>query len=259
MQELSSGELKKNWVSELASINYQVKKRVGNEEKFDIRKILNCIHRAMAGYEKDINVSLLVDEVIKSSFHGISTINIEEALVLAATSFIEKDPAYSAVAARLLLQKLYKEITKKSLTEGRLVDAYKKSFIEGIETGVELNIFDKQLLEFDLERLAEIIQPNRDTLFEYLGIQTISDRYLIKNEKTKQRIELPQSFWMRISMGVALNEKDKNGKAIEFYNLLSTMKFVSSTPTLLHSGLTRPQLSSCFLSTVEDDLAHIFK
>lgn len=261
MQEINvSNEIENNsWVSKLSNINYTVKKRVGKEEKFNIKKVISCIQRASAGFEKDIDTQLLINEVIKSSFHGISTTNIEEALVLAATSFIEKDPAYSTVAARLLLQKLYKEITKKSLTSNNLKQEYKKAFIAGIKNGVELKILSEDLLSFDLERLSNAIDAERDNLFGYLGLQTISDRYLIKNEKTKIRLELPQCFWMRIAMGLALNEKNKEEKTLEFYNVLSTMKFVSSTPTLLHSGLMRPQLSSCFLSTVTDDLHEIFK
>lgn len=261
MQEinLSNETETTGWVSKLANLNYSVKKRVGKEEKFDVKKIVSCIQRASAGIEKFIDDKLILEEVIKSSFHGISTINIEEALVLAVTTFIEKDPAYSKVAARLLLQKLYKEVTKKSLTNGKLKEEYKKSFVDGIKLGVELSILSPDLLNFDLAKLADAIDIERDDLFGYLGLQTISDRYLIKNEKTKVRLELPQSFWMRIAMGLSLNEKNKEEKAIEFYNILSTMKFVSSTPTLLHSGLMRPQLSSCFLSTVQDDLHEIFK
>lgn len=261
MQEinLSNETETTGWVSKLANLNYSVKKRVGKEEKFDVKKIVSCIQRASAGIEKFIDDKLILEEVIKSSFHGISTINIEEALVLAVTTFIEKDPAYSKVAARLLLQKLYKEVTKKSLTNGKLIEEYKKSFVDGIKFGVELSILSPDLLNFDLVKLAAAIDIERDDLFGYLGLQTISDRYLIKNEKTKVRLELPQSFWMRIAMGLSLNEKNKEEKAIEFYNILSTMKFVSSTPTLLHSGLMRPQLSSCFLSTVQDDLHDIFK
>jgi ribonucleoside-diphosphate reductase alpha chain len=261
MQELNlSNETENNnWVSKLSNITYTVKKRVGKEEKFNIKKVISCIQRASAGFEKYIDTQLLLDEVIKSSFHGISTTNIEEALVLATTAFIEKDPAYSKVAARLLLQKLYKEITKKSLSGNMLKSEYKKAFITNIKAGVDLKIFTPELLNFDLEKLANTIDSERDDLFGYLGLQTISDRYLIKNEKTKVRLELPQCFWMRIAMGLALNENNKEEKAIEFYNVLSTMKFVSSTPTLLHSGLMRPQLSSCFLSTVKDDLHEIFK
>lgn len=261
MQEinLSNETETTGWVSKLANLNYSVKKRVGKEEKFDVKKIVSCIQRASAGIEKFIDDKLILEEVIKSSFHGISTINIEEALVLAVTTFIEKDPAYSKVAARLLLQKLYKEVTKKSLTNGKLIEEYKKSFVDGIKFGVELSILSPDLLNFDLVKLAAAIDIERDDLFGYLGLQTISDRYLIKNEKTKVRLELPQSFWMRIAMGLSLNEKNKEEKTIEFYNILSTMKFVSSTPTLLHSGLMRPQLSSCFLSTVQDDLHDIFK
>ena len=261
MQKLkvSNDTENRSWFNELSNISYTVKKRIGIEEAFNVKKVINCIQRAAAGFEKDIDIKLLLNEVIKNSFNGISTINIEEALVLAATTFIEKDPAYNRVAAKLLLQKLYKEITKKSLALDLLQKEYQQAFLVGIKTGIELGILSSNLLTFDLEKLSSALKIERDNLFEYLGLQTISDRYLIKDEKTKIRLELPQCFWMRIAMGLALNEKDKEAKAIEFYNVLSTMRFVSSTPTLLHSGLIRPQLSSCFLSTVGDDLIDIFK
>ena len=138
--------------------------------------------------------------------------------------------------------------------------AYRQSFIKGIQKGVEFGHFDPRFLNFDLDLLSKNLVLDRDHEFEYLGLQTLYERYLAKLGGSKdEMLETPQAFWMRVAMGISLNEPQPNERAIEFYNLLSQLLFVSSTPTLLHSGLVRAQLSSCFLSTVNDDLNHIFK
>ena len=144
-----------------------------------------------------------------------------------------------------------------SVNEHTLEDEYRKAFISGINLGVENKYLDEKLLNFDLEKLSLAIDIERDELFEFLGIQTLYERYLQKHEE--KRFELPQAFWMRVAMGLAFNENNKEARAIEFYNVLSKMQFVSSTPTLFHSGTPHPQLSSCYLTTVSDDLSHIFK
>lgn len=237
--------------------SYVVVKRKGEKVNFDLQKVLDCISRASAGLEKFVDINLIANEVVKNIFDNIPTAGIEEVLVLSACAFIERDPAYSYVAARLLLQKLYKEVFNESINQVQLKQYYREAFVNGIKRGVNLGIFDKRLLEFDLEKLSQSLIIENDLLFEYLGIQTVYDRYLAK--ENKKRIETPQAFWMRIAMGLALIEENKTEKAIEFYDILSEMRFVSSTPTLLHSGLTRPQLSSCYLTTIEDDLENIFK
>src|SRR5690606_18794206 len=126
-----------------------------------------------------------------------------------------------------------------------------------IETAVEAELLDPRLAEFDLERLAQAIRPERDLLFRYMGLQTLYDRYLIHHKG--RRIELPQFFWMRVAMGLALLEEEPEERAIEFYEVLSTFHFCSSSPTLFNAGTRHPQLSSCYLTTIEDDLEHIFK
>ena len=155
------------------------------------------------------------------------------------------------------MQRLYKEGIGVSVNEHTLEDEYRKTFISGIALGVENKYLDEKLLDFDLEKLSLAIDIERDSLFEFLGIQTLYERYLQKHEE--KRFELPQAFWMRVAMGLAFNENNKEARAIEFYNVLSKMQFVSSTPTLFHSGTLHPQLSSCYLTTVSDDLSHIFK
>ena len=249
-------EKKKNIEKSLLG-RLKVKKREGRTSLFDINKVRKSIARAATGFEKDVSVDLTSKEVIKNVFDGIGTNEIEKALILASVSFIEKDPAYNYISANLFLQRLYKEVIEKSTTGDSLDSSYREAFIRGIKKGADADVFDKRLLDFDLESLAFGLKIERDSLFEYIGIQTLYERYFSKIEG--KRIELPQAFWMRVAMGLALDEKDKDQKALEFYEVISSMRFVPSTPTLFHSGLTRPQLSSCYLTTVQDDLHHIFK
>ena len=177
--------------------------------------------------------------------------------MLATASFIERDPAYSRLAASLLLQKLRKEVLGKSLREEEIDGAYREAFVAGIRRGVEEGLFDSRLAEFDLQLLTASLKPERDLQFQYLGVQTLYDRYFVR--LGDRCLELPQAFWMRVAMGLAIEEDDRTGRALEFYDLMSQLYYVPSTPTLFHSGTVRPQLSSCYLTTVSDDLDHIFK
>ena len=237
--------------------SYNVVKRNENVVDFDKQKILDSIKRASIGFENAVDINLIFNEFIKNIFNKISTIKIEDALILGVTSLIEKDPAYNYVAARLLLQKSYKEAIGKSVKNETLNASYKEAFKNGIHKAIDLNIADKKLLDFNLEELANALVIERDNIFGYLGLQTLYGRYFLKKDSI--RFELPQAFWMRVAMGLSLNEVNKEESTIKFYNVLSMMRFISSTPTLLHSGLTRPQLSSCYLTTIKDDLEHIFK
>lgn len=224
---------------------------------FDTNKLRSTLIRAAQGFEKDINIEFVIQEITKSIFDKITTKDIEKILILVTVACIEKDPAYSFLSARLLLKKIYKEVIGFSTSDDTLKVAYQESFIKGIHKGVELGLVDPRLLEFDLETLSRALDISRDEKFEYLGIQTIYEKYLLRDDEL--RIELPQAFFMRTAMGLSLLEKGKTERAIEFYNQLSSFRFMSSTPTLLHAGLRRAQLSSCFLTTVEDDLHNIFK
>ncbi|NOZ81054.1 MAG: ribonucleoside-diphosphate reductase subunit alpha, partial [DPANN group archaeon] len=234
-----------------------VKKKDGSVSLFSRDKIGACIQRAAKGHEDEVDTHLIIDEVIKNVYDGITSDDIGKALVLATVAFIEKDPAYSTVAARLYLQQIHREVHGSSLSEDAFGMAYRKAFIAGIGKGVDSGMMDKRMLDFDLERLSRGLVPERDDLFRYIGVQTLYERYLMKIDD--RRIELPQSFWMRVAMGLALNEEQKEEKALEFYRMLSSLRFVCSTPTLFHAGLSHPQLSSCYLTTIKDDLGHIFK
>ncbi len=232
-------------------------KRDGKKVIFDPKKIKDTISRASKGYESDISSQLISKEVTNNVFDGVKTQDIEKALILAASSYIERDPAYGFVAGRLFLQKIYKEVIDQSITQDFLPFAYRESFVKNIKKGVELGLFDKRLLDFDLEELSYGLKLERDEKLQYMGIQTLYERYFQKLEG--RRLELPQGFWMRVAMGLAIDEEEKEKRALEFYDVLSTLRFVSSTPTLFHSGTSYAQLSSCYLTTVLDDLTHIFK
>lgn len=236
---------------------FSVVKPDGIRETVNEKRLRQTISWACIGYEAFVNQELILKETVKNLFDGITPSAIADALIMATIAFIEQDPIYSKVAVRLQLKKLFRQVTHNSLMRTDNDAIYRKSFINGITTGIELELLDRRLADFDLEYLSQQLDLSRDSLFDYMGIHTLYKRYFLKYET--RHIELPQSFWMRIAMGLAYNEPDKNAAAVEFYTVMSTLHYVPSTPTLLHAGLLRPQLSSCFLSTVEDDLMDIFK
>ncbi len=246
-------------VVNLENLSMRVEKRDGTSVSFDRIKVEESIRRCSKGFENEIVEQDVIEELIKNSFDGISTKDLEKALILAAVALIERDPAYNKLAARLTLQKIYKEISGKNFTDDTLITVYKESFINGIKEGIAKERFDAELADYPLEELAEELCIERDDLFGYMGIQTLYERYFVKHKK--KRLELPQSFWMRVAMGLALGEKKelRKQKTLEFYHTLSTLRYVSSTPTLFHAGLVRSQLSSCYLTYIDDDLNHIFK
>ena len=236
----------------------RVKKRDGRTILFDINKINQIIKDAVKGFEEDVSVEEISKEVIKNIYDGVSVDEIEKALILASISFIEKDPSYNFVSSKLFLYKLYREVVGEPHNNSNMENLYRSSFTYSIQKGIEEGILDKRLLEFDLEKLSKELIIERDNLIQYMGLEILYDRYF--GRIGNRRIEMPQTFWMRVAMGLAVLEgENKNEKAIEFYNLLSSLKFISSSPTLFNSGSTHAQLSSCYLTTVMDDLHHIFK
>ena len=236
----------------------RVKKRDGRIILFDVNKINQMIKDAVKGFEEDVSVEKISKEVVKNIYDGVSVDEIEKALILASISFIEKDPSYNFVSSKLFLYKLYREVVGEPYNNSNMENLYRSSFTYSIQKGIEEGILDKRLLEFDLEKLSKELIIERDNLIQYMGLEILHDRYFTRIGN--RRIEMPQTFWMRVAMGLAILEgENKNEKAIEFYNLLSSLKFVSSSPTLFNSGSTHAQLSSCYLTTVMDDLHHIFK
>lgn len=228
----------------------------GERISFDTERIRTAVKWACRGYEA-ADVELITRETMRCVFDGITEAEICMALILAASTFIERDPEYGYVAARLLFRQLYQEVTGFSVNESDSDREYIRSFITGIQQGIELEILDPRMKYFDLEYLASHLEPSRDEFFDFMGLRTLYERYFTKHEN--KRLELPQHFWMRVAMGLCYNEPNKNERAVEFYNLMSQMLYVPGTPTLLHSGQTYPQLSSCFLTTFQDDLHDIFK
>ncbi|MGE3919926.1 MAG: ATP cone domain-containing protein, partial [Gammaproteobacteria bacterium] len=209
----------------------------------------------------EIDPELIIQDTLRNLFDGVTLTDVNKALVMSARTLIEKEPNYSYVAARLLLDSLRAEALNflgiaKNASHREMTQMYDTYLPRYIERGVALELLDPRLKEFDLLILSRAIRPERDLQFTYLGIQTLYDRYFIHSDGV--RFELPQAFFMRVAMGLAINEKEKTMRAIEFYDLLSTFAFMSSTPTLFNSGTLRPQLSSCFLTTVPDDLDAIY-
>ncbi|TCO21292.1 ribonucleoside-diphosphate reductase class II [Kribbella steppae] len=233
----------------------------GSTAPLDVDRLRVIVAEAAKGLDS-VDPELILDETLGSCYDGIAQHEVELALVMAARAYVETEPQYSFAASRLLLDQIRREALGRVHGEPRqasqadMTEAYPAYFPEYIRTGIEAGQLDPELAAFDLTRLAAAIRPERDLDFAFLGLQTLYDRYLLHIDKV--RYELPQAFFLRVAMGMALREDDREARAIQFYELLSSFRFMSSTPTLFNSGTTRPQLSSCFLTTVEDDLAGIF-
>ncbi len=227
----------------------------------DENRLHALVTEACAGLS-DVEAEAVTQETLRNLFDGVPEKEVSTALVMSARTMIEKDPNYSYVAARLLLDSLRTEalrFTRQSVTrctQNELAAVFENYFVSYIQTGIEHELLDPTLRQYDLKRLAAAIDTRRDLQFTYLGLQTLYDRYFLHQDGV--RFELPQAFFMRVAMGLAINEIDRETRAIEFYQLLSSFDFMSSTPTLFNSGTLRPQLSSCYLTTVPDDLDGIF-
>jgi ribonucleoside-diphosphate reductase alpha chain len=227
----------------------------GTRERLDYAELRSIIEMAAKGL-KDVKAGEIFDSTVKALYDGVSEEELIRATILSARSLIEKDPSYTYATSRLLLYKIRYEVIGEKVDHEEMGRVYQEYFVDYVKRGISAELLDPRLMEFDLKTIATALVPDRDLLFQYLGLQTLYDRYLLKD--SDQCIELPQAFWMRVSMGLSLNEEQKEDRAIEFYNLLSTFDFVSSTPTLFNSGTRRPQLSSCYLTTISDDLASIY-
>ena len=235
----------------------------GSERALDMKRLEKIVAEACAG-TADVSAQPIIEEALHNLYHGISADDVSTALIMSARTMIEQEPAYSFVSARLLLDKLRKEALSflagrpDAATSEEMARRYPEYFKQYIKRAGELELLDAQLCaEYDLERLAQAIKPERDLQFTYLGLQTLYDRYFIHSQD--HRMELPQAFFMRVAMGLACNEIEREQRAVEFYELLSSFDFMNSTPTLFNSATLRPQLSSCYLTTVSDDLHGIFE
>ena len=213
--------------------------------------------QACANLDADVKPEPILAETLRNLYDGVPAEEVYKAAILAARTLIEKEPDYTYATARLLLHTIAAEVLGETVGLPELAARYADYFPQFIKKGVDNELLDERLQQFDLARLGAALKPERDLKFDYLGLQTLYDRYFLHVRKT--RIELPQAFFMRVAMGLALNEIDREARAIEFYEVLSSFDFMSSTPTLFNSGTLRSQLSSCYLTTVPDDLDGIYE
>jgi len=229
----------------------------GRRVVLDLDRLRALIESACAGLGSDIRAEPIVQETLRNLYDGVPLEEVHKAAILAARTLIETDPDYTHATARLLLHTIAREVLGREVAPTDMAQAYADYFPQAIRKGVENQLLDERLLQFDLARLGAALKAERDLAFDYLGLQTLYDRYFLHVRKT--RIELPQVFFMRVAMGLALNEIDREARAIEFYEVLSSFDFMSSTPTLFNSGTLRSQLSSCYLTTVPDQLDGIYE
>jgi ribonucleoside-diphosphate reductase alpha chain len=229
----------------------------GVSKPLDMAALRTVIQAACEGLGNAIDATPIITETIKNLYDGVPMAQVYDSAILASRTLIEKDPAYSQVTARILMHVIRKEILGHEVLQGNMQAEYSTYFAKYINEGIGAELLDPRMREFDLVRLASALNADRDLQFNYLGLQTLYDRYFLHIED--RRIEMPQAFFMRVAMGLSLNELDREARAIEFYEVLSTFDFMSSTPTLFNSATTRPQLSSCYLTTVADDLDGIYE
>ncbi|MEO6033437.1 MAG: ribonucleotide reductase N-terminal alpha domain-containing protein, partial [Burkholderiaceae bacterium] len=229
----------------------------GQRVPLDLVRLQTVIEAACAGLGAEVRPEPILAETRRNLYDGVPIDEVHKAQVLAARTLIEKDPGYTRATARLLLHTIRREILGEEVLQADMHTRYAEYFPGFIKKGVQAELLDEKLLQFDLVRLGAALKAERDLQFDYLGLQTLYDRYFLHIDEA--RIELPQAFFMRVAMGLALGEIDREARAIEFYEVLSSFDFMSSTPTLFNAGTRRSQLSSCYLTTVADDLDGIYE
>ena len=235
----------------------------GVRKALDIARLTALVRESCEGLA-DVDAERILRATLKDLYDGVPMDEVRKGVVLAARTLIEKDPQYSYVTARLLLDALRFEALGEPATQADMASKYAEYFPQFVKHGVKIGLLNEALLQFDMGKLGAALKPERDLQFGYLGLQTLYDRYFLIDQyavhaNAGRRFELPQCFFMRVAMGLALNEVDREARAIEFYDVLSTFDFMSSTPTLFNSGTHRSQLSSCYLTTVADDLDGIYE
>ena len=229
----------------------------GQRVPLDIAHLHSLIVSACEGLGDDVKPDPVMAETKRNLYDGVPIDEVYKAAILASRTLIEKDPGYSQATARLLMHTIRREVVGGEITQAQMVGRYVDYFASYIKKGVKAELLDERLQQYDLARLGAALKAERDLGFDYLGLQTLYDRYFQHIDEV--RIEMPQAFFMRVAMGLALNEIDRETRAIEFYEVLSSFDFMSSTPTLFNSGTRRSQLSSCYLTTVADDLDGIYE
>jgi ribonucleoside-diphosphate reductase alpha chain len=229
----------------------------GQRVPLDLDRLQSLVSSACEGLGADVRPEPILAETRRNLYDGVPVEEVYKAAILAARTLIEKDPGYTRATARLLLHTIRREILGEEVLQADMQVRYAEYFPLFIKKGVAADLLDDRLMQFDLAKLGAALKAERDLQFDYLGLQTLYDRYFL--HVNEQRIEMPQAFYMRVAMGLALNEIDREARAIEFYEVLSSFDFMSSTPTLFNSGTRRSQLSSCYLTTVSDDLDGIYE
>jgi ribonucleoside-diphosphate reductase alpha chain len=229
----------------------------GVVKPLDMVALQMVIQAACEGLGNAVSAEPIITETIKNLYEGVPMAQVYDSAILASRTLIEKDPAYSQVTARILMHTIRKEILGREVPQGAMAAEYISYFPQFIKQGVDAELLDQKLLTFDMVKLGAALKADRDLQFNYLGLQTLYDRYFLHIED--HRIEMPQAFFMRVAMGLALNEVNREERAIQFYEILSTFDFMSSTPTLFNSATLRSQLSSCYLTTIPDDLDGIYE
>ncbi|HLO93185.1 MAG TPA: ribonucleoside-diphosphate reductase subunit alpha, partial [Burkholderiaceae bacterium] len=229
----------------------------GHRVPLDLGALAALIRSSCEGLGADVKPEPILAETKRNLYDGVPMDEVYKAAILASRTLIEKDPGYTRATARLLMHTIRKEILGEEVTQAEMQSRYADYFPQYIKKGIQVELLDEKLGQYDLAKLGAALKAERDFQFDYLGLQTLFDRYFLHTEG--KRIEMPQAFFMRVAMGLALNEIDRESRAIEFYEVLSSFDFMSSTPTLFNSGTRRSQLSSCYLTTVADDLDGIYE
>ncbi len=259
--EAAAGKSRRNKKKAAAEAAINVTMADGSVQPLDEARMRRLINEACEGLA-DVNAERIITDSLRNLYDGITEKELAQAVTLCARALIEAEPNYSTVSARLLLDTLRHEALRflgagtDTVIQAEMAKLYPQYLKDYIAKGIELELLDPELGQYDLEKLGKALLPERDMQFTYLGLQTLYDRYFLHSNGT--RFELPQAFFMRVAMGLAINEVDREDRTIEFYRLLSSFDFMSSTPTLFNSGTLRPQLSSCYLTTVPDDLHGIY-
>lgn len=255
--EGKAGTARKSTTPEGKKRTVTLKTEDGQIRKISEKEIRKRLEIASRDYLDQIDFEHLVDITWMNFYDEMPEKDMQTALVMGARALVEKEPCYSFITAQILLDHIYQETIESSLQDRDLEMKHTERFATYIKNGITYERLNPELLDFDLDQISAALCIERDQQFQYLGLQNLYDRYFIHHRK--RRLETPQYFWMRVAMGLALREEKKEERAIEFYNLLSEFYYSSATPTLFNSGTTHSQLSSCFLSTISDDLSSIFK
>jgi ribonucleoside-diphosphate reductase alpha chain len=256
-QERAQERAKQGTIEPAAAAHTFLVTENGQQRPLDMAHLRGLIQSACADLGADVQPEPILMETQRNLYDGVPIDEVHKAAILAARTLIEKDPGYTRATARLLLHTIRKEVLGEEVLHEAMSSRYAEYFPGAIKKGVQAELLDEKVLQFDLQKLGAALKPERDLQFDYLGLQTLYDRYFLHIDD--KRIELPQAFFMRVAMGLALGEIDREARAIEFYEVLSSFDFMSSTPTLFNAASRRSQLSSCYLTSVADDLDGIYE